>query len=70
MIENVPQPTTAIDWPNPTFAAHGVSDEVLLQLSPKFKVNGHVQSVWKDGSWTPFAFVKEPFLQMSVMAPV
>lgn len=55
MSTEVPQPSTAVDWPNLTFSAS--------------EVNGHVECIWKDGAWGAPEFVKEPFLRVSVMAP-
>lgn len=55
MASNIPQPSSAVDWPNLSFAVN--------------EVNGHVQSIFKDGAWGPLEFVKEPFLRVSIMSP-
>ena len=52
---DVPQPNPSVDWKALQFKAN--------------KVNGHVQSVYKDGTWGPLEFVEEPFLRLSIMSP-
>ncbi|CCG80845.1 Branched-chain amino acid aminotransferase [Taphrina deformans PYCC 5710] len=48
-------PSDKVDWPNLAFKAN--------------PVNGHVQTVYKNGAWGELEFVEEPFLRVSVMAP-
>lgn len=55
MSPEVPQPSSAVDWPNLAFAVN--------------PVNGHAQCTFKDGEWGPLEFVKDPFLKVSIMAP-
>ncbi|HCG19731.1 MAG TPA: branched chain amino acid aminotransferase, partial [Verrucomicrobia bacterium] len=47
-------PRTDIDWEKLGF---GFSD-----------VNCHVRSVWKDGTWGPLEFVKDPYITMHIGA--